>query len=273
MHLSRFARVLLLVASFPLWGGQTPPAARAFSFIVNTETGQPTATPTDFFIAAANGDNAGLDVCLRAGIPADSPTPQPPPPELVAAVGPRSHAAVALREGNATALMLATASGQLDAAAILLAAGADRYARTAKGTRPLDLAAQRGDIPAMRLLLNVKADSAAERLSILVDLTAQRAVVSRDGVEVFTTKISSGKKDKPTPPGTYVITQKYPMWRSSLYNNAAMPFFLRLSCSAVGLHQGNLPGYPASHGCVRLPEASAKKLFAEVPLGTVVTIR
>ena len=86
------------------------------------------------------------------------------------------------------------------------------------------------------------------------------------------TKVSSGKREKPTPPGKYVVTQKYPDWRSTLYHNASMPFFLRLSCSPVGLHAGVIPGYPASHGCVRLPREVAQKLFTMIPKGTVVEI-
>ena len=58
-----------------------------------------------------------------------------------------------------------------------------------------------------------------------------------------------------------------------MYHNASMPFFLRLSCSTVGLHAGVLPGYPASHGCVRLPSEVAKKLFQIIPRGTTVVIR
>lgn len=249
------------------------PAVQGGALLFNTQTEQATTVPTEFFLAAAAGDVERTAAFLRAGVPVDSPVPQPPPADLTEAVGPRSTAALAIRQGNATPLMLAAASGRCEAITALLAAGANRYAATAKGFRPLDLAAMRDDVPAMQALLGVRADTLAGRLSVVVDLTAQRATVQRDGVEVFNTKISSGRKDRPTPPGTYVVTQKYPMWRSTLYNDAAMPFFMRLSCSAVGLHQGVLPGYPASHGCVRLPEASAKKLFADVPVGTMVTIR
>ena len=90
---------------------------------------------------------------------------------------------------------------------------------------------------------------------------------------MLSTEISSGKPDMPTPPGTYVVTQKYKDWHSTLYNNASMPHFLRLSCGAVGLHAGHLPGRPASHGCICLPPAMAKRFYDLVPTGTVVTIR
>lgn len=249
------------------------PGARGAALLFNTQTEQAVAVPTGFFVAVATGDTERTAAFLRAGVPADSPVPQPAPAELAQVVGLRSAGGIALREGNATPLMLAAAAGRCETMTTLLAAGANRYAGTTKGTRPLDLAAMRADVPAMQTLLGVKADSPAGRVSVAVDLAGQRAVVTRDGVETFVTKISSGRKTHPTPTGTFVVTQKYSMWRSTIYHNAAMPFFMRLSCSAVGLHQGVLPGYPASHGCIRLPAASAKKLFADVPLGSVVTIR
>lgn len=67
------------------------------------------------------------------------------------------------------------------------------------------------------------------------------------------------------------MTNKYKMWKSSLYH-AKMPYFLRLSCGDFGLHAGNLPGYPASHGCIRLPADKAQELFTLIPEGTLVEI-
>jgi lipoprotein-anchoring transpeptidase ErfK/SrfK len=51
-----------------------------------------------------------------------------------------------------------------------------------------------------------------------------------------------------------------------------MPYFMRLSCRDFGMHEGVVQPYPASHGCIRLPGDAAKKLFAEIPVGTLVTI-
>lgn len=229
--------------------------------------------PTNFFTAAATGQVDVLQRLLDEGVQPDCPIPRPAPVELAQLFSPRSRAGRLLTDDGATALMLAIATGQKDTAALLLAAKANSEARTTSGLRPLDIAAERDDIAGMQLLLGVNANSDASHLSILVDLGAQHAVLSRDGVPVVTTKISSGKKEKPTPPGTYVVTQKYTIWRSTLYHNAPMPWFLRLSCSPVGLHQGVLPGYPASHGCVRLPAEMAKKFYDTVPRGTLVVIR
>ena len=231
------------------------------------------APPTNFFMAAATGQVDVLQRFLDEGVPVDCAIPRPAPPELSALFNPRSRAGRLLSDDGATALMLAVAAGKEDTTALLLAAKANSEAKTAGGMRPLDIAAERDDIAAMQLLLGVTSNSEASHLSILVDLSAQHAILSRDGVPVITTKISSGKKTKPTPPGTYVVTQKYTTWRSTLYHNAPMNWFLRLSCSPVGLHQGVLPGYPASHGCVRLPAEMAKKFYDTVPRGTLVEIR
>ena len=232
------------------------------------------ASPTPaFFAAAVHGDVAALDAAIAEGVSPDAPVPLPLPPEMANLFTPRSQGGRLLNDPGATALMLAAAAGQNEAIAHLLAAKANCEARTRSGIRPLDIAAERRDTPATQMLLGVTPDSTAAQFSIVVDLATQKATVSRNGETVLVTKVSSGKKAKPTPPGKYVVTQKYTEWRSTLYHNASMPFFLRLSCSPVGLHAGVIPGYPASHGCVRLPREVAQKLYQMIPRGTVVEIR
>ena len=232
------------------------------------------ASPTpEFFAAAVHGDLRGLEQAMAEGVSPDATVPVPLPPEMLSLFTPRSRGGRLLNDPGATALMLATAAGQADAMKFLLDAKANREARTRSGMRPLDIAAERQDIPAMQMILGVTPDSEAAKLSIVVDLTSQEAKLLRDGQTVMVTKVSSGKKEKPTPPGRYVVTQKYTDWRSTLYHNASMPFFLRLSCGSVGLHAGVIPGYPASHGCVRLPKDIAQKFYQIVPKGTLVTIQ
>lgn len=250
------------------------PAVR--SEVVVCDQAQPPrfAGPTpEFFAAAVTGNLAQLQQSLAEGISVDAVVPVPLPPEMATLFTPRSRGGLLLNDPGATALMLATAAGRADAVAALIAAKANREARTRSGIRPLDIAAERSDIETMQILLGVTPASEAGRLSILVDLASQRATLSRDGQPVMVTKVSSGKKEKPTPPGKYVVTQKYTEWHSSLYHNASMPFFLRLSCSPVGLHAGVVMDHPASHGCVRLPPEVARKFYDIVPKGTLVVIR
>ena len=238
---------------------------------------QPTAhfaTPTpDFFAAAATGNLAQLQQSLAEGVSVDATVPAILPPEMTAQFTPHSRCGLLFNDPGATALMFAVAAGRTEAAAALIEAKANREARTRSGIRPLDIAAERNDTEAMQLLLGVTPASDAAHLSISVDLSTQKAVLSRDGQPVLVTKVCSGKKEKPTPPGKYVVTQKYTEWHSSLYHNASMPFFLRLSCSPVGLHAGYISDSPASHGCVRLPPEVARKFYDIVPRGTLVTIQ
>lgn len=109
-------------------------------------------------------------------------------------------------------------------------------------------------------------------LVIVVSLPAQRAYVYRNGVRIGTSPVSTGKPGHDTPSGIYTILQKHLEHYSNLYDNAPMPFMQRLTWGGVALHAGRVPGYPASHGCVRLPRAFAEQLYAVTTPGTVVVI-
>jgi hypothetical protein len=107
---------------------------------------------------------------------------------------------------------------------------------------------------------------------MVVSLGAQQAYVYRNGVRIGVSTVSTGKKGKQTPTGVFTILQKNAKHRSNLYNNAPMPYMQRLTWDGIALHAGNLPGYPASHGCVRLPMAFASALFAETSMGMTVVV-
>ncbi len=84
--------------------------------------------------------------------------------------------------------------------------------------------------------------------------------------------ISSGTAENPTPTGIYGITQKNRWHESNVYSGAEMPFMQRLTWDGVALHEGKLPGYAASHGCIRLPGAFAERLFGMTRSGFRVVI-
>src|SRR6478735_2181413 len=107
---------------------------------------------------------------------------------------------------------------------------------------------------------------------VVVNLQTQRLLLFRDGVPIAASTISSGKTGHETPTGVFTILQKNEKHFSKTYNNAPMPNMQRLTWQGVALHAGNLPGYPASHGCVRLPLQFSKLLFAETSLGMTVVI-
>jgi len=109
-------------------------------------------------------------------------------------------------------------------------------------------------------------------VAIVVSLVQQRAHLYRNGVRIAVSTCSSGKKGHETPTGVFVVLQKDKNHRSSTYNNAPMPNMNRLTWDGIALHAGDLPGYPASHGCVRLPKSFSEKLFTVTHVGTPVII-
>ncbi len=107
---------------------------------------------------------------------------------------------------------------------------------------------------------------------VIVNLTLQRANVYRNGILIGASTISSGKKGHETPTGVFTILQKRIDHKSNIYDSAPMPYMQRLTWSGIALHAGHLPGYPASHGCVRLPLAFAKLLYSSTKLGITVVV-
>jgi lipoprotein-anchoring transpeptidase ErfK/SrfK len=113
---------------------------------------------------------------------------------------------------------------------------------------------------------------ADQGLRIVVSLPQQKAWVFDNGKLVDTSPVSTGKRRYETPAGTFPILQKKVHHRSNKYSNAPMPYMQRLTWSGVALHAGHVPGYPASHGCIRFPRKFAKRLYGLTDFGTKVTI-
>jgi hypothetical protein len=157
------------------------------------------------------------------------------------------------------------------AAAALLACGAPLQAQGAKTSAQLELARQADKLKAGEWVLKPEIAPAGPVL-VYVDLSRQRATVYRNGVRIGVSTISSGKEGHETPTGVFTILEKNVVHHSKTYNDAAMPFQQRLTWMGVAMHAGNLPGFPASHGCVRLPMEFAKRLFDVTPMGGTVVI-
>ncbi|HVF94363.1 MAG TPA: L,D-transpeptidase [Sphingomonas sp.] len=109
-------------------------------------------------------------------------------------------------------------------------------------------------------------------ITIIVSLKTQRAYAYRNGLPIGVSTVSTGSKGHATPTGVFTILQKHVDHKSNLYDDAPMPFMQRLTWTGIAMHAGNLPGYPASHGCIRLPPAFAKLLFGVTRLGLTVVI-
>lgn len=167
-------------------------------------------------------------------------------------------------------LMLAAGLGKADYVRALLDAGADRNRATPREKMlPLYFAAWSENWQSLQMLLG--GGPMPDQLRVEISLAKQNMAVIKDGVTVFTTQCSTGRQGFTTPPGQYVITDKDRDHRSTIYK-CAMPYFMRLNCRDFGMHEGVVPTYPASHGCIRLPSDAARKLFVEIPVGTVVMI-
>ncbi|MFL0417164.1 L,D-transpeptidase family protein [uncultured Sphingomonas sp.] len=115
-------------------------------------------------------------------------------------------------------------------------------------------------------------DVAAGPVSLLISIPDQKAYVYRGDTLVAVSTVSTGKEGKETPVGVFTILQKKQMHHSNLYDNAPMPYMQRLTWDGVAIHAGKNPGFPASHGCIRVPTSFAKKLFAATEMGATVEV-
>ena len=109
-------------------------------------------------------------------------------------------------------------------------------------------------------------------LQIVVSIDHQRVMLFSNGVRVAQGPVSTGVPGHPTPMGVFSIIEKDRYHRSNLYSNAPMPFMQRITWSGVALHEGVLPGYPASHGCIRMSRDFAQKLWPTTKLGARVIV-
>jgi lipoprotein-anchoring transpeptidase ErfK/SrfK len=107
---------------------------------------------------------------------------------------------------------------------------------------------------------------------IVISLSDQLAYVYRGDALVAVAAISTGIEGRDTPTGIFSVLDKRPFYRSKKYDNAPMPWMQRIDQYGIALHGGYNPGYPASHGCIRLPVSFAKKLYSVTDLGTQVYI-
>jgi len=109
-------------------------------------------------------------------------------------------------------------------------------------------------------------------MTIVVSLSNQKANIYRGTTLVTSTRVSTGKRGHSTKAGVFSILEKRRRHYSNLYGGAPMPWMQRLTWSGTALHAGVVPGYPASHGCIRLPYSFAPKLFSMTDVGGQVVV-
>lgn len=114
--------------------------------------------------------------------------------------------------------------------------------------------------------------SPAGPVIIVVSIPEQVVHVYRNGVRIGRSTVSTGRPGHQTPAGVFTILEKQVKHESSIYKGASMPYMERLTWGGIALHAGQLPGYAASHGCIRLPLDFARKLYTVTGKGTTVII-
>jgi L,D-transpeptidase catalytic domain len=107
---------------------------------------------------------------------------------------------------------------------------------------------------------------------IIVSIAKQRVTAYANGTLVGRAPVSTGVPDHPTPMGIFAVISKSRWHVSNIYSGAPMPYMQRITWSGIALHAGKLPGYPASHGCIRLPEHFAARLWGLSKIGARVII-
>jgi lipoprotein-anchoring transpeptidase ErfK/SrfK len=185
---------------------------------------------------------------------------------------------------------------------LVFAAGAvsagDRQARPKAKPRPAAELIKKQDPP--KVVPRVLDRATPDNTSVTVSISRQRAAFYVANEVAIDTPVSTGKRRGMTPPGSYTITEKSADHRSNIYGDfidrngrvvrsgvstridsapsgtrfrgAPMKYFMRLTDTGIGLHVGALPGYPASHGCIRLPADIAPLIYQRVKLGTPVRV-
>jgi len=188
-------------------------------------------------------------------------------------------------------------------AIVFLAVSADaQFGKPKSGLQPMksavDLIKKQAPLQVNQALL---AKISADNVHLIVSLGKQRAYLMAGEEIVVDSPISSGKRGHTSPSGSMKILERDPNHHSSLYGDfvdssgrivragvsmridaapsgthfqgAEMKWFMRLTDEGVGMHVGILPGYPASHGCIRMPSDAAKLFYDKVKVGTPVEVQ
>jgi hypothetical protein len=109
-------------------------------------------------------------------------------------------------------------------------------------------------------------------LILAISIGNQRVTIYDNGTPVAVSPVSTGMPGHPTPMGIFSVIQKQRWHHSNIYSGAPMPYMQRITWSGVALHAGVVPGHPASHGCIRLPERFAVRLWGMTKIGARVII-
>jgi ankyrin repeat protein len=221
--------------------------------------------------AVAGNDSSLFGALLSCGADPNTVLPSRCDKDFLALLPSKAFSSYIEGDKGLTVLMLAAGLDREDFLHALLAGGASRNQLTKRDKMSaLDIAAETGHWRSSQILLG--GGPSPDQLRIEISLALQRVALVKNGVPVYRTQCSTGRQGYSTKTGEFVITNKERNHRSTIYH-VEMPYFMRLSCLDFGMHAGVVPNYPASHGCIRLPEEAARKFFSEIPVGTLVTVQ
>src|SRR5258708_27663304 len=158
---------------------------------------------------------------------------------------------VAMRRWGPSAIVMFAAM------AALMAPVADAVAKQARRVPPAETTAPR---------------EAGEPIMAIVSIKSQQVTFYDAEGWILRAPVSTGVKERETPAGVFAVIEKDKDHHSSMYDDAWMPNMQRITWNGVALHGGPLPGYAASHGCVRMPFGFAEKLFDKTRIGMRVII-
>ena len=232
----------------------------------------PEGKSVPFLAYSIAANNSSLfSTLLACGADPNTVLPSHCDKDFVALLSSNSLRSYVEEDRNITVAMLAAGLGQEEYLRALLDAGATRNRLTSRNKMSaLDIAAETSHWRAAQILLG--GGPPPDRLRLEISLAMQRVALVKNGVPIYRTQCSTGRPGYSTKRGEFVITNKERFHRSTIYH-VDMPYFMRLSCLDFGMHAGYVPNYPASHGCIRLPEEAARKFFSEIPVGTLVTVQ
>jgi hypothetical protein len=165
------------------------------------------------------------------------------------------QSAEAVRRWRTPAIVTLAAMAALTA--VSSAPPADAAAREARPARSTEATAPR---------------KAGEPIMAIVSIKSQRVTVYDADGWILRAPVSTGTKGRETPAGVFAVVEKQKDHHSSLYDDAWMPHMQRITWNGIALHGGPLPGYAASHGCVRMPYGFADKVFDKTRIGMRVII-
>ncbi|MGI9240276.1 MAG: L,D-transpeptidase, partial [Verrucomicrobiales bacterium] len=153
-----------------------------------------------------------------------------------------------------------------------LTADAGLFSRSAKKEVRVTQKSNSNRQAPIRVNSRALSDTSSAQTMVIVDISKQRAYLLADGKIIVDTPVSTARSGKYTPRGEFKITQRVEKGKTSTIYGCELPYWMRLDQSAIGMHIGDLPGYPASAGCIRLPAEIAPVMYKFTKSGTTVKV-